>query len=215
MLAAATPASRSRYAIGRYGKLCQVVPTRQTSPDRSRGHVFSAEDVAPRVGAVVTIPRHRALARTGRYPIGSRECWLEDLSFNPDAQVAHVLAMVAFNEDLSHGAKMHVYDADGSREIQRLGDIAELAIAQDAARLGDDLESFTIQHIFEPLGMEASTWRAFSGAPPQAYGWTRVRDMRRLPIARRGGVGTAGARRDDEGLSLTHRPSKTRTGTAI
>jgi len=176
------------YAIVRYGKLCHEYYAPGEPTVDQADHVFSASKTlaATTFGAVVYHTRDipRAGDKTGPLSDMDRvDYWLDDFTFNEDAQVAHVLAMTAYNEDLSHGAKMFMYDANGSREIQRLGDIAEVAIAQDAARLGSSLEDFAIRFIFEPLGMEDSTWSAFSGPPPQAYGWNAtVRDMLRLGL---------------------------------
>jgi CubicO group peptidase (beta-lactamase class C family) len=68
-------------------------------------------------------------------------------------------------------------------QINRLSDIIRTAIAQDAARLGGDLEEFTQRFLFEPLGMTESTWTG--GAPDKIFGFTwntTIREMARLGL---------------------------------
>jgi hypothetical protein len=198
------------YAIVRYGKLCHehYAPGQPTIDQAD--HVYSASKTlaATTFGAVVYHTRDIAKAGDKTGPLSDMDrvdYWLDDFSFNQDAHVAHVLAMTGYNEDLSHGAKMFTYDATGSREIQRLGDIAEVAMSQDSARLGTSLEDFAIKFIFEPLGMEDSTWNG--SPPPQAYGWNAtVRDMLRLGLLLvRGGRWNGETLLDDDWVyKMTH-----------
>jgi hypothetical protein len=143
------------------------------------------------LGAVVTgiaVHQTRDLVRTGRKtgPLSDEDRvdhWLDEFSFNPDAQIAHVLAMLAHNEDLSVGARDFLYDADGSRQINRLSDVINTAIAQDPDRLGSDLEEFTRRFLFEPLGMRHSRWTGDRPDKIFAYTWqATVRDMARLGV---------------------------------
>ena len=171
------------WAAIRYGKLChEFYPDGPDRPTRT----YSATKT---LGAVVTgmvAWETRNLERTGpgTGPLSDEDRvdhWLEEFSFNPDAKIAHVLAMVAFNEDLSFGAKVHDYDAYGDREINRLSDILNTAIQQDPERLGANLEEFTQRYLFEKLGMRNSTWS--DGEPDKIFGvsWhATVRDMARL-----------------------------------
>ncbi len=175
------------WAIVRHGRLChEYYP--EGAPGAGRSEVFSATKT---LGAVVTgiaAWETRDLPRTGRKtgPLSDEDRadqWLDSFTFNPDALVAHVLAMVAHNLDLSLGAKSFQYDAIGTVQINRISDVVSAAIAQDPARLGANVDDFTHRFLFEPLGMEDSTWTG--GAPDKvfAYSWeSTVRDMARLGL---------------------------------
>ncbi|HVU05122.1 MAG TPA: hypothetical protein VHE30_25405, partial [Polyangiaceae bacterium] len=109
--------------------------------------------------------------------------WLSSFTYNPEAHVAHVLAMVAQNADLSLGKKTMSYDIIGTVQINTLSDMLNVAIKQDTARMGSDLEAFTQKFVFGPLGMHDSTWS--SGTPTKvfAYSWsTTPRDMARVGL---------------------------------
>ncbi len=173
------------WAVIRHGKLChEYSPT----GDDPISQVFSATKT---LGAVVTgiaAYRTRDLERTGPKtgPVAVEDRvdhWLDEVSFNPDAQIGHLLGMVAFNDDLSPGNRSYVYDLDGSREINRLSDILNTAIVQDTTALGANLDEFSKRFLFEPLGMRESTW--LDGNPRKIFGWTwasTVRDMARLGL---------------------------------
>ncbi len=173
------------WAVVRYGKLCHEF---YPSGEDEVTHAWSATKT---LGATVTgiaAYQTRDLTRSGRKTGPLRDDdrvdhWLDEFSFNPDAQIAHVLGMVAFNEDLSLGNKMHSYDASGDREINRLSDIINTVIAQDPDRFGADLEEFTQRYLFEKLGMTGSVWS--EGQPDKrfGFGWfTPLRDMARLGL---------------------------------
>lgn len=175
------------WAIVRHGRLChEYYP--EGAPGAGRSEVFSATKT---LGAVVTgiaAWETRDLPRSGRKtgPLSDEDRvdhWLDAFTFNPDAQVAHVLAMVAHNLDLSLGAKSFQYDAIGTVQINRMSDVVNAAIAQDPGRLGANVDDFTHRFLFEPLGMDDSTWTG--GAPDKvfAYSWeSTVRDMARLGL---------------------------------
>lgn len=190
LLAAADADIGRSYAVVRHGKLChEYYPTGQPQLAEST-HIFSASKTlaATVFGAVVYETRDLVASGPGTGPLSDldrMDYWIsaDSITFNKDARVAHVLAMTGYNQDLSYGAKMFTYDADGGREIQRLADVAEVAMAQDSGRLGTSLQQFTIDFIFTPLGMQGSTWAGFAGPPPMAYGWNAtLRDMLRLGV---------------------------------
>jgi hypothetical protein len=175
------------YAVVRYGKLCHEYYPPGTFPEQ----VDEAFSTTKTLGALVTgiaAYQTRDLPRTGRKtgPISDLDRvdhWLDDFSFNRDAQIAHVLAMVAHNPDLGYGAKSFQYDLVGAVQINRLSDIIDTAIAQDPARLGGDLEQFTQRFLYAPLGMTHSTWT--DGRPSKTFGWTwktTVREMARVGL---------------------------------
>jgi len=187
LLAQADASLDRPWAIVRHGRLChEFYPA--ADPNSGRSEVFSATKT---LGAVVTgiaAWETRDMVRTGRKtgPLSDEDRvdqWLDSFTFNPDAQVAHVLAMVAQNLDLSYGAKSFQYDTIGTVQINRLSDVVNAAIAQDQRRLGSDIDEFTQHFLFEPLGMTDSLWNG--GAPDKvfAYSWeTTVRDMGRLGL---------------------------------
>ncbi|MBM3140401.1 MAG: hypothetical protein FJZ92_09395 [Chloroflexi bacterium] len=173
------------WAVVRYGRLCHEYDVGE--PDAPT-FVFSA---AKTLGALVTgiaAWQTRDLPRTGRKTgplsdLDRMDHWVDDVTFNPDALVAHVLGMVGHNPDLSFGNRTWVYDAVGTTQINRLSDAVNAAIDQDPARLGEDLEVFTQRFLFEPLGMKDSSWS--NGAPDKTYGYgwvTTLRDMARLGL---------------------------------
>lgn len=177
-----------QWGIVRYGQLCHefypageaqiTTPTENFSATKSLG------------AAVVGVAAHqtRDLPKGGRKsgPLSDTDRvdhWLDSFTFNPDAQVGHVLGMVAFNPSLAWGQKTWQYDTVGDREINRLSDIVNTAIAQDSARFGQNLEEFTQRFLFEPVGMLHSTWS--NGTPDKvfAFSWSSpLRDMMRLGL---------------------------------
>jgi hypothetical protein len=180
------------YAVVRYGQLChEFYPGGSDSPSE----VWSTTKT---LGALVTgiaAYQTRDLPRTGRQtgPLSDEDRvdhWLDRFSFNRDARVGHVLAMLAHNADLTYGQRIFSYDLVGEVQINRLSDIIRIAIAQDSQRLGGDLEVFTQRFLFGPLGMRQSTWSG--GAANKTFGYTwqsTVRDMARVGLLMlRGGV---------------------------
>ena len=123
------------YAIIRYGKLCHEfyhpdMPTR----DEIARNISATKTLAATVfGRAVTMSAGlpRPLSDMDRM-----DEWINDIDFNQDALVTHVLAMVGFNESLAFGQREFVYDGDGSREINRLSDVVAAAIAQDPEHFG-------------------------------------------------------------------------------
>ena len=160
LLAEADEKLNAPYAVVRYGKLChEYYPEGKDEMQE----VFSATKT---FGALVTgmvAWETRDLQRNGRKtgPLSANDRvdhWLDEFTFNQDAKVEHVLGMVGFNEDLNYPNRTFEYDAVGTREINRLSDILNTAIAQDPERLGANLEEFTQKFVFDRLGMTNSSW---------------------------------------------------------
>ena len=191
LLAEADAAFGVPWAVVRHGRLCH-----EFHPDGSDQPTYMASATKTMSAVVVgmVVRESRDFPRDGRQtgPLLDTDRvdhWLDEFTFNPDAQIAHVLGMVAFNENLSWGNRVHDYDANGNREINRLSDVMNLVIAQDPERLGSDVEEFTQRYLYERLGMTDSTWTG--GAPDKilAYSWNAtLRDMARVGqlILRRG-----------------------------
>jgi hypothetical protein len=187
LLQAANTRIRTPYAVIRYGKLChEYLP----SGSDSRAEVWSATKT---LGAVVTgiaayetrdIPR--AGAQTGGISDADRaDHWLTptSITFNREAKLAHVLAMVGHNRSLAYQSLAYAYDTVGSVQINRLSDVVNTAIAQDAARFGANIEEFTKKFLYAPLGMTDSVWSSGSSRKTYAYTWsTTLRDMARVGL---------------------------------
>ncbi len=175
----------THYAVVRYGKLCHEFYPGGSDP---RSEAFSTTKT---LGALVTgiaAYQTRNLPRTGPKtgPIsdGDRaDHWLDasSITFNKDARLAHILAMVGHNADLSWGRKAFAYDTVGTVQINRLSDVINTAIKQDPARLGANIEEFAQRHVFSALGMRDSSWTNGAVNKVFAYTWnTTVRDMARV-----------------------------------
>ena len=179
MLAAKNSQFGSGWAVIRYGKLCHEAapndrPTEAYSATKTLGALVTGiasyesrmfEDKGPRTGQLLDsdLASH----------------WLSSQSYNSKALVAHVLGMVAHNQDLSWDQKTYMYDTVGSVQINTLGMMVNAAISQDSARLGNNIEAFTKKYLFEAIGMTDSTW---TGAV-YAYTWsTTLRDMARVGV---------------------------------
>lgn len=174
------------WAVVRHGRLCH-----EYYPSGNPDAMTAAWSATKTLGAVtmgMVAYRTRELPRTGRHtgPLSDLDRvdqWLDSFSFNKDAQVAHVLAMVAQNKSLAYGSKRFSYDALGTAQINRLSDIMNTAIAQDSQRLSGNVEGFVQRYLFGPLGMHHSVWN--DGKPDKvlAYSWmTTVRDMAKLGL---------------------------------
>jgi hypothetical protein len=128
-------------------------------------------------------------------------------TYNQQAHVAHVMAMVAQNTSLALGQKTFAYDTIGTTQINSMSDILNAVIHQDTARLGTDLEQFTQRFVFQPLGMTQSTWSGGSTTKIFAYSWsTTVLDMARVGLVMLHGGLWNGQRVLDDGwiYRMTH-----------
>lgn len=185
LLDAADPLVGTAYAVVRYGQLCHEYYPNGSDPSEQ---VWSTTKT---LGALVTgiaAYESRDFTRTGRKtgPLSDQDRvdqWLDAFSFNPDARIVHLLAMLAHNADLAYGQREYVYDIAGVVQINRLSDVITAVIAQDPERLGTDLEAFTQRFLFAPLGMHDSTWTDGSPTKVFAYSWySTVRDMARIGL---------------------------------
>ena len=187
LLAEADAILNRPWAAIRYGKLChEYYPEGSDAPSE----VYSTTKTLSAVVTGMVEYQSRNFVRNGRKtgPLKDSDRvdhWLDadQFDYNPDAKIGHVLAMVAYNEDLSPGNRPHDYDANGTREINSLSDVLNTVIQQDPERLGENLEEFAQRFLFGPLGMKDSSWT--NGSPDKifAYSWrSTVRDMSRLGL---------------------------------
>ena len=189
LLAQADAEIARAYAVIRYGKLCHehypadLYPGGIDQPE----FVFSATKtlggVLTGVAAWHTRDFERAGPKTGPLEDTDRvDHWLDSFTFNPDAQVGHVLGMVAHNQDLSSPDLDFEYDLVGTVQINRLNDVVAAAIAQDPA-LGSNVHEFVEGYLFGPLGMKQSVWDLDLPNKTFGLGWTStVRDMARIGL---------------------------------
>lgn len=177
------------YAIVRYGKLCHEHYPTSLYPDGEDEIelVFSAAKTLAGVLVGAAAWQTRDLERSGRKtgPLSDADRvdhWLDSFTFNQDAQVGHVLGMVAQNEDLSAPDLAFEYDTFGEVQLNRMNDVVAAAIAQ-APALGASVHEFLVSYLFEPLGMRQSDWEGDNPDKTFAVGWsTTARDMARLGL---------------------------------
>lgn len=168
------------YAIARYGKLCHEFYREDAPGMNELSNNFSATKTlsAALFGRAIYLSKDlpNPLSDTDRV-----DDWVGDISFNPNAQIAHVLAMLGYNESLAFGERTYSYDADGSREINRLSDVLEAVMAQDPGVFGGATTTgeFAQREFFDKLGMSMSEWTGESFAST----WrSNLRDMLRLGV---------------------------------
>ncbi len=185
LLKQADTAIGAPYIIVRYGKLChQYLPS---GADR-KAELYSATKTLGAVVVGIASYETRNYTRTGRKngPLKDTDRvdqWLDSFSYNKDAQVAHVMAMVAQNSNLTNGAMVYQYDTVGTTQINSLSNVIAAAIAQDSTRLGSNVEQFTQNYLFKPLGMTNSSWSSGASTKTFAYTWSStLHDMARLGL---------------------------------
>jgi hypothetical protein len=175
------------YAVIRYGKLChEYVPSGRDAPAEVWSATKSLGAVVVGIAAYETRNIPRTGAKTGAISDMDRaDHWLTptSITFNREAQLAHVLAMVGHNRSLEYSTLAYSYDTVGSVQINRLSDVVNAAIAQDAARLGANIEAFTQKFLFQAIGMTESRWSSGATSKTFAYTWSStLRDMARLGL---------------------------------
>ena len=174
LLATADRTFTDGYSIVRYGKLCW---TGGASPTAT----WSAWSTTKTFGGLLTgmVAKRSSLDDTD---LASE--WLsasERSGLNPDATIAHILAMTATSPNLAVGRKNRfAYDTTGSREINKLVDVLDNVIAREPANFGGARNAQqSAEQVFDILGMPNSSW---GGA---AFGYTlttSVNDLSRLGL---------------------------------
>jgi hypothetical protein len=176
------------WGIVRYGKLCHEYYPKGEAQITELQENYSATKTLGALVVGIAAYETRQLRRTGRKtgPISDMDRadhWLDDITFNKDAHLAHVMAMVGHNEDLGLGKKVYNYDGAGTVQINRLSDVVNAAVAQDSGRLGANIEEFTQRFLYTPLGMRHSRWS--DAAPDKIFGFSwqsSLRDMMRVGL---------------------------------
>jgi CubicO group peptidase (beta-lactamase class C family) len=201
MVAADLLLAPNPYVVLRYGHLCwqgghpvgHVEPLPVFSVTKTFGAIL--------VGAVA--------ARSSLDDTTRLTDWLDEDELgavNPDATVAHVLAMTATDPDLSAGNRERwTYDTFGDREIDLLVEVMDRVIAAepDGFDGADDSVEFAQQAIFDVLGMEDTSWPGGSIAAGMV---STPQDMARLGelLLRRGRWGRATVLEEDFAYRITH-----------
>ncbi len=209
LLDAADPLVNRRYAVIRYGQLCHVYYPDGSDP---RGEVFSTTKtlggLTTGIAAYETRDLPQSGPKTGPLSDDDRvDHWLGEFPFNPDARIAHVLAMLAHNVDLSFGQRTYSYDITGTVQINYLSRVITAAIGQDSARLGATVEEFAQRFLFGPLGMTDSLWTGGNAEKIFGFSWqSTVLDMARVGLLMLHDGVWAGARMLDEAwiYKMTH-----------
>jgi hypothetical protein len=190
LLESAMIPATSSFAVVRYGRLCFV-----SGPDASAGSVVTHNWSATKtLGALLTgmvmyetrhVPESSARRKGPFRETDRMDKWIDlsglpsEADVHPDATVAHVLAMVGFSDDLSHGQKDFQYDGNGEREINYLIDAIDQVVRQDTERFGISAVSAK-NRLFDRLGFEHSSWDV------ERFGYTwygSLLDMARLGLA--------------------------------
>lgn len=164
------------FAVSRYGLLCH----NSVGQDDGLSPMWSGTKT---LGALVTgIASYetRNIARTGPQTgqlldTDRADHWLTGFSYEKEAHIAHVLAMVGHTPNFD----TFDYDGLGITQINTLSSVVSTAIAQDAARLGTDTGSFAQKFLFDAIGMADSTW----SGEIFAFSWdATLRDMLRVGL---------------------------------
>jgi hypothetical protein len=176
------------WAVVRYGKLCHQFRAEglRASPAWSATKTLGA--LATGIVAYETRNLTKTDRKTGPLSDTDRvDHWLDSFEYNPNAQIAHVLAMIAHNEDLSYNDELPArhrvmeYDTVGQVQINTLSDIMNVAIAQDPTRLGANLDEFIRRFLFDKLGLANSTWDGNNSFKALGFGWnTDIYDMAKV-----------------------------------
>jgi len=171
------------WAIIRHGRLCHTGPV-NAPPEEAWSTTKTLGAVVAGMVAYETHDLVRTGPKTGPFSDSDLAShWLSSVPYNAQAQVSHVMAMVAHSADLSLGKKAMAYDTVGTMQINSLSDMLNAAIAQDPERLGGNLEGFTQKFLFARLGMKGSSWGGGATTKVVAYSWsTTVQDMARLGL---------------------------------
>jgi hypothetical protein len=117
MLAAADTALGVPWAIVRYGRMCHSYMADGMQPEEAWSTTKTLGAVVAGAVAYQTANLAPSGPMTGPFSDLDRvDKWLSSFSYDPDAHVAHVMAMVAQNADLSLGHKTMQYDIIGTTQ---------------------------------------------------------------------------------------------------
>lgn len=164
-------------AVFRYGKLCHTQGGNTSNQNWSATKTLGGVLAGRAAYLVKDVPR----MGLGTGPIlheDKAKDWLGTVSYNQEALLSHVMAMVAHNANLSYGAKSFSYDTVGSVQISTIVNVSMKALMQTGAAPTQDV-MFMNQEVFMKLGMNDSSWPGGT----IGYGWTgTLEDMGRVGV---------------------------------
>lgn len=164
-------------AVFRYGKLCHTQGGNTSNQNWSATKTLGGVLAGRAAYLVKDVPR----MGPGTGPIlheDKAKDWLGTVSYNQEALLSHVMAMVAHNANLSYGAKSFSYDTVGSVQISTIVNVSMKALMQTGAAPTQDV-MFMNQEVFMKLGMNDSSWPGGT----IGYGWTgTLEDMGRVGV---------------------------------
>ncbi|MES2818738.1 MAG: serine hydrolase [Pseudomonadota bacterium] len=162
------------YAIVRYGKLCHEY--------LNTTGVYHVASITKFMASLTLGIATTKTQLSDESPVVDYLNWWELGGINPQAKVAHVLAMTATKPDLSWGAKgIWIYDALGTREIDKLITIVDRALAREPKAFPGvtNMAQLARTQLFEKIGMRNTQWSGYT----LAYSMnSTVRDMARLGL---------------------------------
>jgi hypothetical protein len=173
------------FLVVRYGKVCYATASAMNfAPAEAWSTTKTLGATVVGIAAYQTKGYTKSAMATGPLSDMDRvDRWLTSFTYNKEAHIAHVLAMVAHDADLTMGNRSFSYDTVGTTEINSLSDVVNAAVAQDTNKLTANIETFTQKFLFGPLGMKNSTWSGGSTTKVFAYTWTTdLLDMARLGV---------------------------------
>ncbi|MFT3923972.1 MAG: hypothetical protein QM778_15670 [Myxococcales bacterium] len=174
-LAAADTMLAKPWAVFRYGKLCHDYMAEGMEVRNAWSATKTLGALTLGMVAYETRELPKALSDQDRV-----DRWITGFTYNKDALIAHVLAMIAHNPNLAYGQRQMSYDTVGSVQINTLSDVMNAALAQDAERLGD-LDAFAQKFLFDKLGMANSFWIPGNPKKVLGFGWmSDVFDMGKI-----------------------------------
>jgi hypothetical protein len=165
-------------AVFRYGKLCHIQGGNTSNANWSATKTLGGVLAGRAAYLVKDVPR----SGPGTGPILHEDKatdWLGSVTYNREALLSHVMAMVAHNSSLEYGRKSFSYDTVGSVQISTIVDVAMTAVEQLGGSVPTQEVAFMNQEVFERLGMTDSNWPGGT----IGYGWTgTLEDMGRVGV---------------------------------
>lgn len=164
-------------AVFRYGKLCHTQGGNTTGANWSATKTLGGVLAGRAAYLVKDVPR----TGPGTGPILHEDKavdWLGTVSYNREALLSHIMAMVGHNPNLAFGSKSFSYDTVGSVQITDIVRVAMVATAQVPGLTTNSVE-FMNTEVFAKLGMKDSNWPGGT----IGYGWTgTLEDMGRVGV---------------------------------
>lgn len=171
-------AGAQNLTIFRYGKLCHNQGGNTTGANWSATKTLGGVLGGRAAYLVKDVPR----TGPGTGPILHEDLavdWLGTVTYNQEARLNHIMAMVGHNANLAHGSKSFSYDTVGSVQISDIVRVAMVAVEQLGGSVPTNGAQFMTEQVFAKLGMTNSSWPGGT----IGYGWTSdLEDMGRVGV---------------------------------